>query len=157
VLKSPVTRIAMLLLCLSGSAFAQQDARLDAALKLLDSMDMRESLARTIEQATEIEMENAPNLRPFREIMLGFLNKHMGYDNIRLDFARLYADNFSESELNQLADFYRTPVGRKSIERLPELTAQGARLGQRKVQENSAELEQLIKDEINRTQAQSGR
>ncbi len=155
-LKKPIigfARFVLLLFCLSGSAFAQQDSRLEAALKLLDAMDLRESLTRTIEQATELELENAPNLRPFREIMLGFLNKHMGYDNLRMEFAQLYADNFSETELQELEDFYRTPIGRKAISRMPELTAQGARIGQRKVQENSAELEQLIKQEINRTQA----
>lgn len=137
----------------AGAAQAADNARLDAALGLLDRMDMRDTLSRTIGQYLEMEIEKSPELVPFRQIMLTFLNKHMGFDSVRMDFARIYADAFDEKELAEMSAFYATPTGRKAIQRLPELTAMGARLGQRKVEENMAELEAMIANEARRLES----
>lgn len=42
---------------------------------------------------------------------------------------RLYAQHFSEAEIGQLIAFYRTPVGRKTIEVMPQLMSEGQRFG----------------------------
>jgi uncharacterized protein len=146
--------LSFLALMAAGAAQAADDARLNAALGLLDKMDMRDTLSRTIEQYLQLEMENSPELEPFRHIMLTFLNKHMGFDSVRLDFARIYAEAFDEQELAEMSAFYATPTGRKAIQRVPELTAMGARLGQRKVEENMAELQAMIASEVKRLEAQ---
>ncbi|MEW5788803.1 MAG: alpha/beta fold hydrolase [Pseudomonadota bacterium] len=145
--------VSFLVLMVASAAQAGDDARLNSALRLLDVMDMRDTLTRTIEQSLEVELEKSPELRPFRQVMLTFLNKHMGFDSVRMDFAQIYAEAFNEKELAEMASFYATPTGRKAIEKLPELTAMGARLGQRKVEENAAELQAMITDEARRLEA----
>jgi uncharacterized protein len=45
------------------------------------------------------------------------------YPALRLATAREYAAAFTVAELDQLADFYRSPVGQKSLQVLPSLQA----------------------------------
>lgn len=145
--------VSFFILMAAGAAQAGDDARLNSALRLLDVMDMRNTLTRTIEESLAVELEKSPELLPFRQVMLTFLNKLMGFESVRMDFAHIYADAFDEKELAELATFYATTTGRKAIEKLPELTAMGARLGQRKVEENSTELQAMIMEEAKRLEA----
>ncbi len=43
----------------------------------------------------------------------------------------LYARYFSPDEMKQLAAFYRTPVGKKSLQVMPKLMGEGMQAGQR--------------------------
>lgn len=147
--------IAALWLAFAGQAFAAaEEGRQAAALRLLEAMDMRVNLARTIEQVTLAEVHKNPKLEPFKGVMLEFMHKYMGYDSLKNDLAKIYADAFILAELDELARFYQTPVGRKTLQMLPELTVQGGRMGERKVQEHLGELEAMISKEAQRLQAQ---
>ena len=57
-------------------------------------------------------------------------------------------------ELIELKQFYQTPVGRKSSRLLPELAAEGAVLGQKRVQQNIDELKSMIAEEAKRLKKQ---
>jgi hypothetical protein len=147
--------IAALWLAFAGQAFAAaEDGRQAAALRLLEAMDMRVNLARTIDQVTLAEVDKNPKLEPFKGVMLEFMHKYMGYDSLKNDLAKIYADAFNLAELDELSRFYQTPVGRKTLQMLPELTVQGGRMGERKVQEHLGELEAMISKEAQRLQAQ---
>lgn len=142
-----------LLFCFSLEAHAAaEDGRLQAAMNLLESMDMRVNLARTVEQVTTAEVEKSPELVPYKGVMLEFMNRYMGFDNLKSDLAKLYADAFTKVELEELARFYQTPVGKKTLQQMPELTVRGGLLGQRKVEEHLAELEAMITQESQRIQ-----
>lgn len=116
-------------------------------------MNLRQTLSLAIEQITVAEMQREPALAPYKAVMLKFMDKHMGYENIKMDVAALYAEAFSESELMELAVFYRTPIGQKAMQKLPELTVKGGEYGRKKVQENLGELRAMIAEESKRIQA----
>ncbi len=156
--KQVVSCICAVLLLFCGEArAANETGRLDAALRLLDAMDMRVNLANTVEKVTLAEVEKNPNLEPYKGVMLEFMNRYMGFDNIKNELADIYANSFTQTELEELARFYQTPVGKKILQKLPELTVEGARLGQRKVEEHLGELEIMIGKEAERIRSQSVR
>jgi len=55
---------------------------------------------------------------------------------------QLYAEAFTEEELRETLEFYRTDVGRKVLKTLPQLTEQGVQIG---MQEAAAKQELLQK------------
>src|SRR5690606_1765373 len=57
----------------------------------------------------------------FTEVLTAFLNKYMNWDSLKDKFAIVYAEEFSESELKQLTEFFNTPIGKKMNEKLPVL------------------------------------
>ncbi|MBB6112755.1 hypothetical protein SAMN05421821_12265 [Mucilaginibacter lappiensis] len=82
----------------------------------------------------------------FVKVMKTFMGKYFTWDALKGPIAKLYAAEFTESELNQLTAFYNTPLGKKVGEKLPELMQKGMLLGQQSVEAHRPELEQMMKD-----------
>jgi hypothetical protein len=102
----------------------------------------------------DMQVKANPQIAPHADVLKGFLLKHMSWDSLKEDLITIYADAFTEEELGQVAAFYRTPAGKKVVEKTPELMTKGMELGVRRVQENQAELQQLIQSEVGKTQNQ---
>ena len=146
-------KVSLLAFLLSVSAGATADpAAAQEAEKLLEVTNMEGVLKQSIEQMLDIQIQSAPQLVPYKNIMLEFLEKYMSYENLKPDLIKIYSNAFTASELRELNQFYTTEIGKKSIEKMPMLMAQGAQLGAMKVQQNSAELEAMIKAESERLQ-----
>lgn len=128
-------------------------ARLRAAQDLLKVMGSEETHKRTIDQMLEVQMKQMPQLRPMRGVMVRFFEKHMGWESLKEDIAKIYAKRFTVAELGELARFYKTPIGRKAIRLLPEIAAEGAMIGQTRVQKNMGELQAMIREEMAKQQA----
>ena len=52
----------------------------------------------------------------------------------------LYAKIFTTAEINELNKFYRSPVGQKFLEKLPELMKLGAEIGMKEAQSKQTKL-----------------
>jgi len=52
-------------------------------------------------------------------------------DEMMVDIAPLYANNYTVAELKELTAFYRTPLGRKMLALSPRLSAESMAIGQR--------------------------
>lgn len=64
----------------------------------------------------------------------------------------LYKNAFTEDELRELTAFYKTPLGKKSLVKLPELMQNGAAVGMEVAEKHQAsfeaELEKIMRDAI---------
>jgi hypothetical protein len=80
----------------------------------------------------------------FTEVLTAFLNKYMNWDSLKDKFAVVYAEEFSESELKQLTEFFNTPIGKKMNEKLPVLQQKGMLIGQQVIKDHQAELQSEI-------------
>ncbi len=120
------------------------DSHHTAALELLDSMNMEATTGQMVDQMLEMQIQQAPQMSAFKDVLKDFLHKHLSFKAIKGDMAKLYAKEFTESELKELKDFYQTPIGKKAIEKLPVLSAAGAQIGMKRVQDNMGELSQAI-------------
>jgi hypothetical protein len=124
--------------------------RADAASKqavvkeLINVMQMPELMDRTINQMLDLQIQQNPQLAPYRDVMLKFFRKYLSWEAVEPDMIKLYTDTFTEDELKAIVQFYQTPAGQKAIKTLPELMSRGAEIGQRKVQENIGELQQMV-------------
>lgn len=56
---------------------------------------------------------------------------------------KLYEAKFTKTEIEDLIKFYKTPLGRKSLDAIPSITAEAGQIGQEYAQKNS---EQFQKD-----------
>ena len=139
---------------LFSTSFAVEDSHKKAAEKLLIQIGTDKILAHTIENVLNMQIQQQPSLAPYKEVMLKFFEKHMGFESLKDDLIEIYVEAFTEKELNDIMAFYETPTGRKTLEKLPELSAKGAQLGQTRVQQNIQELQEMIQAEAKRIQEQ---
>ena len=56
---------------------------------------------------------------------------------------------FTEPELQKLTEFYKTPLGKKASEKMPQLALLAGQLGLKKAQAHQAELRQMLEDQKN--------
>ena len=116
------------------------------AHELFTVMKMSKTYQQTIEKMVDVQVAGNPNIKPLKPVLMKFFKKHMGWESMKHDMAKIYTKNFTDEELLGLIQFYKTPLGQKTAMLVPTLTAEGAALGQKRVQENMAELTQMITD-----------
>ena len=64
------------------------------------------------------------------------------------DYIDLYMDKFTEEELVELGEFYKTDLGKKLMEQTPELVLRGMSIGQKKLFEKQTKVQQALHDDM---------
>jgi hypothetical protein len=123
---------------------ADEASHKKAAESVLALMGMETLLSQSIDQMLAMQVQQNPAIAPYQAQMKTFLSKYMSWDSMKDDMAKIYMGEFTEPELNELYKFYQTPVGKKTVQRMPALMAKGAELGQKRMQEHLPELQAAI-------------
>lgn len=136
---------------ISSAPFSYSDkAAEEQAEKLLNTMDMEAALQQAISQMLDLQLQQNPNLSPYRGVMMQFFKKHMSYESLKPEVIEIYIEAFNAKELKKINDFYSTDIGKKTLQKMPVLMAKGGELGMRRVQENAEELRMMIQKESER-------
>ncbi len=69
------------------------------------------------------------------------LMQYMGWNVLKPEYARMYADAFTDQELDAILAFYRTPGGQAFVTKQPVLIQRSSELVQRKIAEASPALQ----------------
>jgi len=121
-----------------------------AAENLLLVMEVEKSLPKIADQVVETQLQQNPQLAPQRDILQRFLTKYLNWESVKEDTITAYTREFTEPELKKLTEFYRTPVGKKASEKMPQLAFIAGQLGLKQAQAHQAELRQMLEDQKNK-------
>lgn len=135
----------------SSRAWADEKSHRAAAEELLKATNVDQTMTAAIDQMLALQLKANPKLEPVKDVLKKFLAKHLNYAVLKNDLIRLYTAEFTEAELKEIAAFYRTPTGKKAIEKMPVLMQKGAELGAKRVQDNLPELKQMIEQSCKRS------
>lgn len=142
--------ITVALLCYPYVALGDTHSHRKAAETLLIAMEVDKSLPQITAQVVETQLQQNPQLGPQREVLQRFLSKYLNWERVKEDTITAYTQEFTEPELKKLTEFYKTPVGKKANEKLPQLAFISGQIGLKKAQENQAELRQMLTDQPNK-------
>jgi|GEM_PF-3521885 len=106
-----------------------------AAARSMFAPFLDEMRAQGTPEAAVREVEKAAN---------DFLGKTLLDPALRRQIIELYERRFTESELLELVEFYKTPLGRKVLDELPPIMEESARLGNEAAQKNANEFQQKV-------------
>jgi uncharacterized protein len=81
-----------------------------------------------------------------REAFQQWFAKEIKWEEIKPKLVELYVKEFSESELTELHAFYKTPTGQKTIEKMPAVMQQSARVGNEYAQSKGESLQLRLKE-----------
>jgi hypothetical protein len=109
-------------------------------------MEVDKSLPKIAEQVVETQLQQNPQLAPQRDVLQRFLNKYLNWESVKEDTIAVYTQEFTEPELKKLTEFYKTPLGKKANEKMPQLVFISGQIGLQKAQANQAELRQMIEE-----------
>jgi len=122
---------------------APDAAHEQAARELFDLVGGKD-LARTASLAMLNQLKANPELAPYEDVFKTWLDKVWTESDMGQEFVRLYTASFTEDELKQVIAFYKTPVGQKALQKMPELMQQGMAYGQQEAQAHLPELREAI-------------
>ena len=134
----------LLLLPITTLNAADSTAHRQQVETLFRLTQMEKKIQESVESVVQLEIRQNPQLEQHRKAVFDFFAKHIGWSALRNDIADMYIATFSEKELEQINAFYITPVGQKVIKAVPELVQQRNQLAMQRLQQNIAELQQII-------------
>ena len=147
---------AVALVCASGQVFADAASHAASAetfLKLAHADKLGTPVYMQVQQmfAQRFEQTKAPAakkalLETYQAKANTALDQASGWDKLKPDMVKLYTANFSESELNDLVKFYQSPLGKKVLEKMPQLTQQSAQMTQAKLESAVPVVNKLLED-----------
>ncbi|NPA50994.1 MAG: DUF2059 domain-containing protein [Epsilonproteobacteria bacterium] len=135
-----------------------------AAYELFKTMHFKENLERTAKELTDVQILRQPTLQPYRDIIENFFKKYLVWDKLKKEMAKLYVKEFTPQELKKLNDFYKTPLGQKTLKVMPKLARESAAIWQKMVAKHIPELQKeiakkakLIEEAAKKLQQQKGK
>lgn len=126
---------------------ADEKSHRQAAEDLLKTMQIEKQMQTAMNQMLDLQIKTQPGLAPYKDVMRKFLNKHISFAALKDELIQIYVDEFTETELKQISAFYKTPAGKKIVEKGPALVSKGIQLGSQRVAKHQDELRQMIEDE----------
>jgi hypothetical protein len=87
-----------------------------------------------------------PGMAPYEDVIRTWYRRVVTPENLESAVTKLYANSFTEDELRQLAAFYRSPLGQKSLTKMPEIMRQASEIGARLAQEHQGELQSMLEE-----------
>ncbi|ADV46370.1 DUF2059 domain-containing protein [Nitratifractor salsuginis] len=115
-----------------------------AAYELFKALKMKEGIRTALDRSLEIQLKRQPAMAPYEDIYKDFFHKYTKWEDMKKDLAKLYAQAFSPEEMHELAKFYSTKLGQKSLSVLPRLTQLSMLLAQQRIAKHANELKKAV-------------
>ena len=128
-------------------ALGDEHSHRQAAENLLLVMEVDKSLPKVVDQVVDTQVQLNPQLAAQREVLRQFFTKYLNWASVKEDTITAYTHEFTEPELQQLTEFYKTPLGKKANEKMPQLAVIAGQLGLKQAQAHQAELRQMLDDQ----------
>ena len=129
----------------AGAQAKEPSASHAAAVKeLFQVMNLAKTTNEAVDVMYKAQVDANPALKQFEDVMRPFMAKYLSWKNLEPQMIQVYAEAFTEPEVRELIAFYKTPIGHKTVNLMPQLMQRGAALGQKAVQEHLPELQEAI-------------
>ncbi len=132
------------------------DSHQKAAEELLQATNFDNIMSNMYKQIAAAEVKKLiqkdPCLEPNKEMLNDWMMKYMpkliNPSSFKAQAAKIYMDEFTEKELKELAVFYKTPLGKKSLDRAPIIVAKTIEIANSEIikSQKSGILEEATKE-----------
>ncbi|MFA5393708.1 MAG: DUF2059 domain-containing protein [Candidatus Ratteibacteria bacterium] len=83
--------------------------------------------------------------------IMDLVTKDMGWDKIKDDYISMYADTYTEEEIQGQIDFYKSPIGQAVIGKQSEFMKKTMEMQQKRMMELMPKVQAIIKESIPKT------
>ena len=163
----PAIAAAIFFALCPASLRADEASRKAAAEEMLQAMRSDEMMNKMLERQKEALVKMIPSLMPkdapaesmqrVQQMMPKVMDatyKQLTWESLKPDFIQIYSEVFTEQELKDIAAFYRTPLGQKLLEKMPEVSTKSMQIVQKRMVTIMPEVQKVIKETIEREKAE---
>jgi hypothetical protein len=148
---------------------AEDTQRRALAEELLGLMDIQKNIEKSYEMVKQMVPAQLKQMGVSEETlrdkakvemqkMMDLIMNEMSWDKLKDDYISIYAETFTEEELEGVVEFYKSPIGRKFIEKQPELLRRSMQISQKqmgKLMPKIQKLTQEMKEKVKKQEAVS--
>ena len=164
-MKRKVTATVACLLALATIVQAEDSKRDALAEQLLGAMQMQKTIEKSFEmvkqmipaQMKQMGVSDEASSDKAQEAMrktMDLVMKEMSWDKLKGDYISIYAETFTEEELQGAIEFYKSPIGIKFTEKQPELMRKSMQISQKQMATLMPKIQQLTKETMTQKTAQ---
>ncbi len=84
--------------------------------------------------------DKKPVLEKYNRKIVEMMKKELAWEKIKDDYIRIYTKVYSEKELKDITEFYKSPTGSKMVDRMPQLLQESMALSQKNLQKILPEI-----------------
>ncbi|HEX8361953.1 MAG TPA: DUF2059 domain-containing protein [Longimicrobium sp.] len=138
--------VVLLAACAARPAVAQAVAPSHRAAieELFAAVGAERELTAGVEAEIRAAVTRQPGMAEYEGMMVAHARRHLRWADMKDELTRVYARTYTEPEARQLAAFYRTPVGQKSLRVQGQLLAEVRRITQARLRPHARELSDAI-------------
>lgn len=140
------------LLIFSEDKIARPD--IDELLSLVRAEKMSESAIEQMKSmmAAVAKQTNAPpdaaeKSQAIHDKMFALIESEMGWNKMKMEYAKVYAEVFSPEEVKGLIAFYKTPAGQAFLDKQPLLMQKTMTMAQTRMMQVMPKIQEMIKQE----------
>lgn len=146
--KSLLTVLAVGILAVGARVDADEKSHRAAAEEFLRATGIEKTFDQIIDQSIEQQAKANPMMVQLKPVLKKFMSQHFNYQILKDDLITIHMEEFTEEELKEIAAFYRTPIGKKAIQKMLPLQQKCSELGMKRVQANIGELQRMVVEEL---------
>lgn len=106
-------------------------------------------------QQTDLTEEQSRLMEKYFDKILDVMKEEMSWDKMKDDFIQLYMSVYTEDEVNELITFYESPIGRKTIEKMPLLMEKSMAISQKYTMDMMPKIQEITMEMMNEIQNES--
>jgi len=148
----------LVLATLAAVASADEASHRKAVLELLETTNARKMLdqymtsfeAMMEQQFSSMDLppEGQEAAKAVQKEMMDWLSEFLAWDHIKDMYVDVYVEVFTEEEVNELIEFYQSPLGQKLLAKMPELMQKTMQKTQAMLQQKMPEFQQRLQKSL---------
>ncbi len=140
-LKTVVLLIVLSLFCSFANADKVSHRAAAEELLLLTNVDkmlkpMREQMEAIMEQqfAQRGDVDElSPVINKFISKMVKVFEEELGWSKMKDDYIDIYVKTYTEGDIRAISEFYKSPAGKKLLDKMPQLMQESMAISQKKM------------------------
>lgn len=141
---------------LAGAAWADDASRAAKAEELLQLTNSEQMMKQMIDHARDIQKAQAAKMQlpeeakdqapQLQEKFTQVITDRLDWNKLKPAFIKLYADTFTDEELDGMVAFYKSPAGKAVLAKMPQLSPKTVKIAQDAMQDVQAEIRRIIEE-----------
>ncbi|MEM7082062.1 MAG: DUF2059 domain-containing protein, partial [Pseudomonadota bacterium] len=129
---------------------SQSEDAVHAQMKEMVEVGLRQSAGGEFEMTKEMRKEFDLFILDISDL----IREMISYEAMKEPMVQIYAKAFSETEIYQIVEFYKTPVGQLTVERMPIIMQEVSKLTQQQMIDLMPKIDQMAMEFAERVAAQ---
>ena len=119
--------------------------KIDALLRQM--MEQVQTAQKTQLHKMSLPAEAQAGADEIQERIMGVVRDRLSWGRLKPLYVKLYADTFTEEELQAAVDFYRSPAGKAMLEKMPLMMATSMKMMQEQLGDLNPEVKRIIEEQ----------